>query len=509
MQEQFDWALHLGVNSVVLPDLTPVVDMRLAKCALHLASLLAGGFHTQQLLVPVPFLMGLHNLHSPQQRRAVAHRQLWDGADDSVLVWNQFKLLTVHHCRIHCLLDLSMDDILNSFGYGEAEGDAEDAPTEEAFRVSCRALRAYTERWGAEQLKGVVLSTHLFHANDGGFPVLPKEHQLVLAILLRFCSLVSFKGPPSITGSFTAYIQYVDHIRRTSTEVIEWCCGIPKAPAATAASSTDDAEGNQNKRAKVSGDAAAAAAALDLAQREAYSESFTAAYRDALQMPLQPLADNLENCTYETFERDPAKYQKYQEAAAKGLVHMSNLRGGVAAGSVRVAVVGAGRGPLVACVLRASAEVGVAVSVFAVEKNKNAVVTLHHRKQKEGWENVTIVHSDMRVWVPSTGPNTVDMVVSELLGSWGDNELSPECLDHCLARCLSVRRAGSAEAEAGACPRVYDGISIPASYTSFLAPLSTSRLWMSARDVALPGARDKDVTVCSRCCAVCVFAMVL
>jgi type II protein arginine methyltransferase len=113
------------------------------------------------------------------------------------------------------------------------------------------------------------------------------------------------------------------------------------------------------------------------------------------------------------------------------------------------------------------------------------------------------------VWVPSTGPNTVDMVVSELLGSWGDNELSPECLDHCLARCLSVRRAGSAEAEAGACPRVYDGISIPASYTSFLAPLSTSRLWMSARDVALPGARDKDVTVCSRCCAVCVFAMVL
>lgn len=43
------------------------------------------------------------------------------------------------------------------------------------------------------------------------------------------------------------------------------------------------------------------------------------------------------------------------------------------------------------------------------------------------WENkVTVVSCDMREWNP---PENADIVVSELLGSFGDNELSPECLD--------------------------------------------------------------------------------
>lgn len=37
-----------------------------------------------------------------------------------------------------------------------------------------------------------------------------------------------------------------------------------------------------------------------------------------------------------------------------------------------------------------------------------------------------MVKSDMRSWNP---PFKVDIIVSELLGSFGDNELSPECLD--------------------------------------------------------------------------------
>jgi type II protein arginine methyltransferase len=62
---------------------------------------------------------------------------------------------------------------------------------------------------------------------------------------------------------------------------------------------------------------------------------------------------------------------------------------------------------------------------------------------------------DMRDWHT---PLRADIVVSELLGSWGDNELSPECLD-------------------GASHLVKDdGISIPRSYTSWLAPVSSARL---------------------------------
>lgn len=58
---------------------------------------------------------------------------------------------------------------------------------------------------------------------------------------------------------------------------------------------------------------------------------------------------------------------------------------------------------------------------------------------------------------PSFGQ--ADILVSELLGSFGDNELSPECLDGAQSFLKD------------------DGISIPYEYTSYLAPITTSRLW--------------------------------
>lgn len=41
-------------------------------------------------------------------------------------------------------------------------------------------------------------------------------------------------------------------------------------------------------------------------------------------------------------------------------------------------------------------------------------------------DTVTVVSADMRLW---DAPESADILVSELLGSFGDNELSPECLD--------------------------------------------------------------------------------
>ncbi len=57
------------------------------------------------------------------------------------------------------------------------------------------------------------------------------------------------------------------------------------------------------------------------------------------------------------------------------------------------------------------------------------------------------MYADMRLW---QAPRKADILVSELLGSFGDNELSPECLDGA-QRFLQP-----------------DGISIPQSYTSFM-----------------------------------------
>lgn len=38
------------------------------------------------------------------------------------------------------------------------------------------------------------------------------------------------------------------------------------------------------------------------------------------QAPLQPLMDNLESQTYETFEQDPVKYRNYEEAMKQALM---------------------------------------------------------------------------------------------------------------------------------------------------------------------------------------------
>lgn len=101
------------------------------------------------------------------------------------------------------------------------------------------------------------------------------------------------------------------------------------------------------------------------------------------------------------------------------------------------------------------------IRVYAVEKNENAVITLRNRILSERWTNVSLVAADMRDWRPA---ELCDIMVSELLGSLGDNELSPECLDGA-QKCLKR-----------------GGISIPCSYTSFIAPVATSLLWMGANE---------------------------
>jgi protein arginine N-methyltransferase 5 len=43
---------------------------------------------------------------------------------------------------------------------------------------------------------------------------------------------------------------------------------------------------------------------------------FTQGYADFLQAPLQPLMDDLGSMTYEVFERDPVKYNQYEEVGS-------------------------------------------------------------------------------------------------------------------------------------------------------------------------------------------------
>ena len=83
---------------------------------------------------------------------------------------------------------------------------------------------------------------------------------------------------------------------------------------------------------------------------------------------------------------------------------------------------------LIRASFRAATRANRKIAVYAVEKNPNAVITLQHFVARENLQDVVLqVHflEHMRC-VPST-TSRVDVFVSELLGSFGDNELSPGC----------------------------------------------------------------------------------
>ena len=49
-------------------------------------------------------------------------------------------------------------------------------------------------------------------------------------------------------------------------------------------------------------------------------ERIEISYRNYLQSPLQPLADNLESATYETFENDTIKYDLYEQSLYQAFI---------------------------------------------------------------------------------------------------------------------------------------------------------------------------------------------
>ena len=184
-------------------------------------------------------------------------------------------------------------------------------------------------------------------------------------------------------------------------------------------------------------------------------EQYAKGYEDYLQTPLQPLMENLESQTYEVFEKDPVKYAEYQRAVYHALLDRVPNENAEEVTTV-IMVVGAGRGPLVRASFNAAKEAQRKVKLYAVEKNPNAIVTLETLNAEEWNGNVTVVSCDMRYY---DAPEQADILVSELLGSFSDNELSPECLDGA----QKFLKEG--------------GISIPCKYTSYATPLSSPKLF--------------------------------
>ncbi|XP_022115769.1 protein arginine N-methyltransferase 5 [Pieris rapae] len=301
------------------------------------------------------------------------------------------------------------------------------------------------KRWLGEPVKAIILPTHVFHNNKKGYPVLSRAHQQLVVNMVERDAQVIVSG--ARRSNIEYYLQYLFRL---------W----QRRPADTP------------------------------------MFSFARGWEDYLQTPLQPLADNLDTHTYNVFEKDPIKYNQYQNAIVKALADLqkkqccqhnldkespsSNITTEKGQGDsesdaktpVTVMVLGAGRGPLVRATLNAAEMTNTDVKVIAVEKNPGAVVVLA-AQVRELWcdRDVTVVPGDMRYM--NLSPKA-DIIVSELLGSWADNELSPECLDG--ASCLLKP----------------NGISIPCEYTSYVNPISSSRLWAAAKIACLGDAQKME-----------------
>ncbi|CDS40374.1 protein arginine N methyltransferase 5 [Echinococcus multilocularis] len=282
-------------------------------------------------------------------------------------------------------------------------------------------------RWLSEPVTCLALSTQLFLTNSKGFPILSHAHQHVLRQFLKINAQVLITGPSHHERGLSIYRQYINWI---------WKCTV---------------------------------------EGKSLYEKYSLGFEDQLQEPLQPLQDNLSSATYGVFEMDPYKYKAYEEAICLALLHRCSsgkmiesyqspftevgFKGDPGVKQI-ICVLGAGQGPFVDASLQASRRSGCPVRIYIIEKNSNALLTLRHRMQTD-WsgEDVRLVPGDMRC-LSAPPPEKADIFVSELLGSFGDNELSPECLDgaqHLLKD---------------------DGISIPASYTSYVAPLQSLRIYI-------------------------------
>ncbi|KIY01211.1 uncharacterized protein Z520_02763 [Fonsecaea multimorphosa CBS 102226] len=368
-------------------------------------------------------------------------------------------------------------------------------------------------RWYSEPVRLLTLDKQVFAKNAKGYPVLSRAHQ---AFVLRFSRLR------------TAPWFLLCDVGTIPSNTTNGTAGTNAFPTLAEAAQTADLK-----------DATPHLSYMRNLQTkqplQTVIDRFGAGYQDYLQAPLQPLSVNLESITYEVFEKDPIKYAWYERAIARAL-HDWVEQGKPTSnpdGRVVVAVVGAGRGPLVTRALKASQDVGVEIDMWALEKNPNAFVLLQ-RHNKTTWNGrVNLVKSDMRTWtgpiraanapqpariyntladsedddddddddnnteganmkkgqtaeqesttpqptftgspsldstyllattpqITTPTPYKIDILISELLGSFADNELSPECLDGVQHLLNPVH-----------------GISIPASYTAHITPIAAPKL---------------------------------
>jgi protein arginine N-methyltransferase 5 len=187
--------------------------------------------------------------------------------------------------------------------------------------------------------------------------------------------------------------------------------------------------------------------------------------RMLLSSARQPLCEHLTLRKYRKMVVDSKKYLLYQLAIVSAIDALTQAGTSI----TKIGVVGAGFGGLVQSVLEAMRKTKLQCAVIAMDKNPVALAELRHRHDTEAdWKQVDVLDADMRdngLIICFFGQ--VDILVSDLLGGFGDNELAPECL-------ISWQRLLKPT-----------GVAIPRSTQSYLAPVharSLRRVLLNSQD---------------------------
>jgi len=287
-----------------------------------------------QLLVRIPLGTSIESTKKAQSR-CDSEKIECVPQEDSWERWNALRTLCDHHPSLAVALEIT-----------------EDLPGMDELSTQNILLK-----WLGEPIRLAILPISVFLTNKKGFPTLSKRHQWLVAQLFKHRVQFVFSGSCLHRSGVLQYVQYLRFLHESR---------FPPFDA---------------------------------------HELEEIPYFDFLQAPLQPLMDNLESQTYETFEKDSTKYRQYQEAVLQALMQQkkkralceNNLENRIESASIVLMVVGAGRGPLVRTSMLAAKQASIDVRIYAVEKNPNAVTTLHSLAINEHWgDQVIIIDADMR-----------------------------------------------------------------------------------------------------------------
>ena len=336
MKRELGWASHLTTQACIIPYPRHLQNPNYAQCI--------NSFVSDPL-----FGMALW-MHVP-----LREEDSMDDIDDSWEVWNSVRFLCEHNKKLGILLDL-----------GETLPDREGLG-----------------RWWGEPVRAILIKTENFESNRGGYPILSNEHmEFVVRAMQKGVQVVI--DARSIWGNTSCARDEWPSISQLSSSLPS-SDQVPPPPPVAQIGTTSAVSNGDGQRLGVE-------AVRDYWGYISYlfrkqptldeTEILEIPYRDFLQAPLQPLQDNLESQTYETFERDRPKYEGYQAAIECALREYKPCTAGE---RIILMVVGAGRGPLVAAAISASEAANRNVFIVAVEKNPNAVVHLHARAQAEGY----------------------------------------------------------------------------------------------------------------------------